>query len=577
MKKRTLSFSAAAVLGLSALLAGGGASAAAPAAHRVPSQAGDTLVNALPTAWAPDLIPDLAFSAYSSAISSMNFLWLIGVNQGGDLSPVGGVVDKWSIAPDHKTYTFWINPKMKWSNGQPVTSEDVKLGIAWLASKSYNGPLQGGYGYLVQGIAGGANPLPDGQVPSGFKIISPSEFQITTQNADPAILNSQLSEIYPLPSSVLGKIPMSKWNKISFDTAPTVGDGPWVVSKVVQGQTVVMKANPYFAWGKPYIPTYEWQVITVDQQPGALAKGTLNMATIDPKYYAGLKKYPNIAFDIVPHSYDYNYLVWRLNNAQYGYVFRNVLFRQACMYAINRMALIKAFDKGFGYPQNTFLPDVSKWYDTNLPHQYRFSPSKANQLLDEAGLKIDPKTGWRTTPDGKPFTPTLTYNTGSTSEAQEMQAIAQMLQAVHIHAKVNPPIDFNTLSHMQQNDANGKQPLQGFLEGVQFSGSNDPDPRGFLRTTDAFNDTTWDWSYKDKYTELNDKLIAEQASVPAFNYAYRKNVIDQLQALYNERVPMIFLDNPSSLIAYTSSLKNVRFSPFGQWEPWTMYFAGSGS
>lgn len=575
MKKRSALMSAAAVLSLSALLAGcsgGSLSAAGAVAHRAAPQVGGTFINALPVAWDPGFIPLMQSSAYTQAITGVQFLPMIAMQPDGLLGPIGGVVDKWTLSPDKKTYTFYINPKVRWSNGLHVTSKDVELGIDWQDSVSYNTTDQGTYGYMTQSIVGGTKPLPDGQTPSGFKALGPYKFQLTTIAADPAVLNSQLSQIVALPYYLMGSTPMSKWKAAPFNNLMTVGDGPWVMTKVVPGESVVMKANNYFAWGKPYIPTYEWEVVKPAIVPGDLAKGTVTAAGLDAKYVAGLKQYKNVSLNIST-GYGYGYLSFRLNNAVYGKEFRNVAFRQAMQYAVNRPALIKAFDKGYGTPENGPLPNVSAWYDQSIKNMYQYNPKMANALLDKAGFKIG-KDGWRTTPSGRKFQPTLTYYSGDQTAAQEMQAITTMFQAVHVNFKLLPPIDFNSILHQLDNDANGKQPIQGYLIGISFGGVPDPDPRGAWRTTDAFNQQGWDWTYPDQYTKLNDLLIKEQASVKAFNYTYRKNIIDQWQKLYMQRLPMgVFLDDGDAITAIQSNVKNVTINTLGWFTPWKMYFS----
>ena len=42
------------------------------------------------------------------------------------LEPVPQIAEKWAISDDKKTFTFWINPQARWSDGQPITAEDVK-------------------------------------------------------------------------------------------------------------------------------------------------------------------------------------------------------------------------------------------------------------------------------------------------------------------------------------------------------------------------------------------------------------------------------------------------------------------
>ncbi|MBU1910223.1 MAG: extracellular solute-binding protein [Verrucomicrobia bacterium] len=37
-----------------------------------------------------------------------------------------GLAERWSISEDKRTFTFWLDPRAKWSDGRPVTAEDVK-------------------------------------------------------------------------------------------------------------------------------------------------------------------------------------------------------------------------------------------------------------------------------------------------------------------------------------------------------------------------------------------------------------------------------------------------------------------
>ena len=41
-----------------------------------------------------------------------------------DLHPVPGVATRWDISPDGRTYTFFLRPGARWSNGEPVTAAD---------------------------------------------------------------------------------------------------------------------------------------------------------------------------------------------------------------------------------------------------------------------------------------------------------------------------------------------------------------------------------------------------------------------------------------------------------------------
>lgn len=571
MKKRQAMFSALSVITLSALIAGTGgmmANAKTVKSHRVVSSQ-NTITIALPSAFGPNLIPALDSSLYTVYITGYQFDPILNVNPKDQL--IGDIVDKWSYSKDKKTIYFYINPKARWSNGKNVTSQDVELGVDWLASKSYNTTDQGEYGYEVNSIVGAKNPIPDGTTPSGFKIINAREFSLTTYNVDATNLSGNLQFIQPLPYFALGKLPMSQWKTSAFNKMPNVGDGPYIVTNVVPGQSVTMAANPYYLHGKPLIATTIYKVVSPDTVAGDLVSGQVNMSGIHPKDVAKLKNVPNLSINDSPTN-GYSFLGWRMNNVVYGKEFSNVKFRQAVEYAINRQALIQAIDKGFGKPENGPLPPVNFWYNSALDNTYPYSTAKANQLLDQAGFKI--KNGWRTTPGGRPFTPTLTISSGDTAIQIEANFIQQFLKAVHIDVKVLPAINFNTLLNQLNNDANGKQPVQGFFMAWSL-GSGPQDPRPLWLSNAAFNTTAQDWQTPKSVLAQSDKLLNEQASAAAYSDSYRKQVLDKWQVLMNQQMPTNFLTMDDTLTAYSSNLHGVTYTDLGTFYPWKWYFTSN--
>ena len=568
MIKRQAVFSALSVITLTALVAGAGgglANAKAVRPERVSSRQ-SAITIALPSAFGPNLIPALDSSLYTANITNYQFDPILNVNPQDQL--IGDIVKTWSYSPDKKTIYFHIDPLARWSNGQPVTAQDVELGVDWLASKTYNTTDNGEYSYEVNSIVGAAKPIPDGTTPSGFKIINAHEFSLTTYNVDATNLSANLQFIQPLPYFALGKIPMSQWKSSAFNKLPSVGDGPYIVKSVVPGQSVTMTANPYYLHGKPLIETTIYKVVSPDVVVGDLVSGQVNMSGIHPKDVTKLKGVPGVSVNDSPTN-GYSFLGWRLNNAVYGKEFSNVKFRQAVEYAINREAIVQAIDKGYGKPENGPLPPVNFWYNKALDNTYSYSPAKANQLLDQAGFKI--KNGWRTTPSGQAFTPTLTISTGDTNIQIEANFIQQYLKAVHIDVLVLPAIDFNTLLNQLNNDANGKQPVQGFFMAWSL-GSGPQDPRPLWLSGAAFNTTTQDWQTPKSVLAQSDKLLNEQASAASYSDNYRKRVLDQWQVLMNQQMPTNFLTMDDTLTGYSSNLHGVVFTDLGTFYPWKWYF-----
>ena len=111
----------------------------------------------------PDAVPGGEISIYAGPYpSSLNYLLdnnsfsaeifggmyetLLG-NDPITLESVPGIANKWSISDDKKTFTFWINPKARWSDGKPITAEDVKWTFDTIMDpKNLTGPFKVGLG-----------------------------------------------------------------------------------------------------------------------------------------------------------------------------------------------------------------------------------------------------------------------------------------------------------------------------------------------------------------------------------------------------------------------------------------------
>lgn len=68
----------------------------------------------------------LDYNTFSSQLTGLMFDSLIGMHPTRE-EPIGLLAQSWEISPDKKTYTFKLNPAAKWSDGKPVTAEDVQF------------------------------------------------------------------------------------------------------------------------------------------------------------------------------------------------------------------------------------------------------------------------------------------------------------------------------------------------------------------------------------------------------------------------------------------------------------------
>jgi peptide/nickel transport system substrate-binding protein len=122
-------------------------------------------------------------------------------------------------------------------------------------------------------------------------------------------------------------------------------------------------------------------------------------------------------------------------------------FRQAFAHIVDRDNIIRTLFKGYMMPMSSFVPQVSSFFKADVP-VYAYSLTKAAEVLDAAGYKLDPATGKRIDPKtGKPlaeikfFTPT--YEVAPTS-AELGKILAESAQKVGLPI-VAEPMDFNTM------------------------------------------------------------------------------------------------------------------------------------
>jgi ABC-type transport system substrate-binding protein len=104
-----------AALGMSAALANRGRLASA-------QSTGGTLN----VAWAGDLVNLISIfssSGQEQALSSLISGTLIKPND--NLEPIADLAESWEASPDASVYTFKLRPNLVWSDGQPLTADDV--------------------------------------------------------------------------------------------------------------------------------------------------------------------------------------------------------------------------------------------------------------------------------------------------------------------------------------------------------------------------------------------------------------------------------------------------------------------
>jgi peptide/nickel transport system substrate-binding protein len=222
--------------------------------------------------------------------------------------------------------------------------------------------------------------------------------------------------------------------------------------------------------------------------------------------------------------------------------FTDVRVRQAFVHAIDRQAIIKSVELGYGSIANSAItPALKAYFDPSLSSKYPYDPQKAKDLLAAAGWT--PGAGGVLTKDGKPFQ--FTMDVGQKGVLEPVNALIQQdLKKVGVVADLNT-MEWNSY-------------IQKVVVRREYTASvnwwtypSDPDVFPYYASSAAgkgFNIP----GFKD--AKLDDLLIQGQG---ASDLEARKAVYKQLQSYMSETLPYLFLWYPDEVDVLSTSLQGV--------------------
>lgn len=324
------------------------------------------------------------------------------------LEPEPGIAESWTVSEDGTTYTFKIRPDGRWSNGEPITVDDV-----YWSFKRYLTPALGNpWSYMLFPVVN-AEPYASGKIDDfsqvGFEVVDENTFQIQLRNPTPYFLQliaHSSSSIVPrrvIESFGSPTARYSQWTR----AGNLVGAGPFVLETWDISQPIVVRKNPHY-WGADQVDLNEIWFHPIE-----------NGATEERLFRAGqLHITGSIPTDKIPvyedsgspafHSQPYlGTYYYKINTTRPP--FDDVRVRLALAMTIDREAINERVLQRTGSPAYAFVPPGTLGYEP--PKTFGYDPEKARELLAEAGY-----------PNGEGFRQfELMYNT---SEGHRRIAVA---------------------------------------------------------------------------------------------------------------------------------------------------------
>ena len=322
---------------------------------------GGTLVNAM--AGEPsNLIAMVAGDSASSAIAGNIFNSLIKYDENLNYAP--DLAESWKISNSQKTITFTLKKNLKWSDGLPLTSEDVLFTWKLITNPTTRTPYGSDYQLVKEASA------PDALT---FKITYASSYA-------PAL--DTWTALHILPKHILKDEDI---NKTFFSRKPT-GSSYYKLDEWISGQQVVLKASNNSTSGPPSIEKLISRIIPdTSSQFLELTADNIDLMNINPiQYQRVFPARKDLQQKIALYKElgnGYTYLGFNLKKAP----FNDIRVRQALNFAIDKDEVIKGVLLGLGESISSPYKPGTRWNNPNLS-PYPYKPKKALELLSEAGF-----------------------------------------------------------------------------------------------------------------------------------------------------------------------------------------------
>jgi peptide/nickel transport system substrate-binding protein len=386
-------------------------------------------------------------------------------------------LDNSGLSADYLTVTWKLRAGLKWSDGEPITSDDIKFTVEVLSNPN-SGAVSGTGGFdLITNVA-----TPDDQTAV-----------LTYASPYPGYLDQFAYGL--LPRHATGAVEeMTSWE---WNRKP-VGAGPFVVSDWVSGESITMTRNPnYFEEGKPYLDSLVFRIVPEPTaQTAMMLNGEAQFHLWPGEFKADYdellkgKATQHLIPGIWNMAIDFNLSApfdGDPSAATPHPILGDIRVRQAIASAIDYQTLQEDVLKGsVGDSTNPF---AYGWYQCDLPRKYGFDQAKANQLLDEAGWVmgddgIRVAKGALYAPDGTRLSLELQGYTAFDPLQLTEEFIVENLKAVGIEARIQN-YDFSIIFGTYEDNS---PRMIGDYDMLIFDRGFTTEPQGYV--FDAYHSST---------------------------------------------------------------------------------------
>lgn len=527
-----------------------------------------------PTSFNPMVIEDAA----SSEISGLMLSGLTTIDPVTQ-EVVPALAKSWEISPDRKVYTFHLRKGLRWSDGKPLTADDIIFSFDAIMSSTPDPktgePFPRFPNRYIQQFTIDGKPL-------RYEKVDETTIRFITPELYAPFLND-VGSINILPKHQLdpyfqdGTL-LKKWTVETAlnHTSELLSCGPFQLLSYRPGDRLILKPNPHY-WRSdqrgqrlPYIDLYVVKFVKdVNAELVNFSTGLTESSNVSASDVGWVKRgegtYGYTIHDRGPSSnISFIWFNQKPGTDDKGkpYVephklkwFQDRRFRQALSYGFDRQGIIEGVYFGRAQPLHSIISSANlKWHNPNT-RQFNFNRPIALALLKEAGfLKKEDQLLYDAAGHVVEFE--ILMPQGSATTPQIISSFKEDMRELGIQIKISP-IDFGTLIAKTSQTFDYEASIMGFTGGGDPSG-------GKVIYLSSGRMHLWNPNQKTPATPWEkrvDELMALQEK--EFDPVKRKLVIDEMQNIFAEERPLLFLVTPNTYLGLKNKWKNTLVNKSG--------------
>ena len=497
------------------------------------------------------------------------------------------LAEKWEVKPDKCTYIMKLRKGLKWSDGKPLTSDDV----VFTYNEIINNPdVSNNFRDSI---------VVDGKFPTVTKIDDLTIQFVTSKPFAPFLRNL---ENPIMPKHILGattkkdssgNVLFNQMWSLNSDVTKIVCNGPFKIGRYVPGQRILLVRNEYYYKKDkegnqlPYMDSINFEIVKDrDVELIKFRAGEIDNYAMRGQDFELLKpeekKGKFTVYDAGPGT-GTEFVMFNMTTAKKENGrpiinpiktawFKNIKFRQALAHAIDKQTIIRSVYRNLAIPQISDISHQNPFYYPNVP-VYDYNMEKAAKMLEEAGFKKNDQGELRD-PKGNKVEFDLVTNTGNNVRDALCSIIRQDWTSLGI--KVNyRPVQFNLMVQQIDETLDWEAMMIGLTGSAiePHSGINVWRRNGHMH---MFNMGAKKGTSYDPWEENVEKLY-ELGSM-TLDLKKRKEVYNKAQVLVAENIPFLFTVCQFRLGAVRNNIGNIFYTIYpdtplvsSMWNPEEQY------